>query len=827
MAVSSSETPDWLEATFAALMTIVAGVGWLAVLLASMGQFSLPTLSLLTLAVTGVAWWAQRPFSLPRFSPPTRYEILLLLGLAAFAILYFRPHEYILGGTDAGTYTNIAATLAKTGKFVLHDDWTAFLRQHADVTLREQPAHWQTRYLQFVGWYIDDHDPSRVIPQFFLFHPVWLAIGISLGGLYGGLLTTPLWGVLGLLAVYLLARRLFDRPIALLTAVLLGLTPTHIYFARYPTTEPLTLLLVFTGLLALQRLWDDRQAPLAWGMLGGLALGSALLTRIDLPLVVMLIMAALFIRWRQRRWSPAFTTFTLVSGFFLVHAILSALLINWPYTWNTYGSIIRLLTRSTFVLTAVGMLMAGVLGGLLAWRKGWITTVEAQKFIHSPTVRRICALLLILVSAYAYFIRPVWEPVLVSYNSWPGGQEIPFVDGQNWLRMGWYLTPLGVLLATLGAAWVVAEKPWARYGLFLSLGLLTTVQYVYRIFNTPYHIYAMRRYVPIVIPMLMIYTAVALVVIFRARPERLMRIVGAALAVGLGAGLIYQARFVMSQRDYVGAVAQLTALNAALDPAAIVIINDPPESNLADQLGVPLRFLFGHDIATIRGEGEAIRPFLQELVRYAAAAERPLQLLAINPVDPVISQELALQPATVIPLTVAMLANTFYEFPTAVRPIYYGVEIYNATEFAPNLTSATQRVDIGHLDAIYVVDGFYHKEVRPESPTARWTDETATLSLSLSYSTPVTITLRAMIYRPEAVAATPVHVVLDNQEIGQFIPDNTWQTYTFSGRSAPKNNLSMLQFVAKTFNPNSLQLSADSRDLGFLLDWVEITPSPK
>ena len=71
---------------------------------------------------------------------------------------------------------------------------------------------------------------------------------------------TPLWGVLGIAAVYLAARKWFGAQVALLAATLLALTPTTIYFARYPTTEPLTLLLIFSGLLAFQTLYDDAQA---------------------------------------------------------------------------------------------------------------------------------------------------------------------------------------------------------------------------------------------------------------------------------------------------------------------------------------------------------------------------------------------------------------------------------------------------------------------------------------------------------------------------------------------------------------------------------------
>ncbi len=813
---------DWLEAVFVTIVGLVVFIGWVGTLLASFGVFSVAGVSVVVLLTTGALWLWQRPFSSFRFLPLSRYEILIILVLACFAFLYLRPHEYFLGSTDAGTYVNIAGTLAQTGQFVINDDWTEQLHEYADITLRQQPPQWQTRYLQFVGWYIDNDDPTRLIPQFFPLHPVLMSFGMGLFGLMGGLFVTPLWGLMGILAVYLLTRHLFNRPTAFLASLLLGLTPTHIFFARYPTTEPLTLLLVFSSLLAFQRLWDDEKTGTIWGILGGAALGAALLTRIDLPVLVLLVLAALVLRWRQRRWSRGFTAFTLSSSFISAHAFLSAVLINWPYTWNTYSSVLRILSRSTSIIVAVSVV---VLLLVLVWvpsRKGWITNEKLLYFWRSPYSRIGAAFIIIVLSIYAYFLRPIVEPVKY-YPTWPGGVEIPLADGQNWQRMGWYLTPLGVLLATLGAAWLVWRKSWYRYGLFLAVGLTTTVQYIYRIFNTPYHIYAMRRYVPIAIPMLMIYATVAIVTLANRKIPKSGNLIAGFLAVGLIAGLLYQSRFVIPQRDFAGLKIQMEALNAELIPNALVIISEPPELNVADQLGVPLRFLFDHDVATIRGEGEEIRPFLNKLVRYAQVQEQPLQLITLNAIDPTIRQNLTLQPVTMVPIRTQMLANTFNEFPSTQQNIYYGVEIYNV-DLAHSTTSSNLPliIDIGTLDSLYIQDGFYYKEPWSGEITMRWTGASARLQLPMKAAATLNIELKAMIFRPELVPATPVIVSLDNQEIGQFTPNGTWKTFIFSGTATPERGYSVLEFKSATFNPAQLQLSSDGRDLGFLLDWVKI-----
>jgi 4-amino-4-deoxy-L-arabinose transferase-like glycosyltransferase len=826
---------DWLEAGFTALVAGIVLTGWLAVLLASFGYFSLLRLALLLLGIGLLLVVWKRPFSFPTWPRPGWHEGLLLILLLGVSLIYLRPHEYVLGGNDPGTYMHIAASVVRTGSFVVEDEWTPLLRQHAEVTLREQPAHWQTRYLQFVGWYIDDDNPCRLIPQFFPFHPLLLAVGMAVGGFYGGLFVTPLWALLGLVAVYLLVRRLFDPGLALLATTLLALTPTHIYFARYPSTEPLTLLLLFTGLLAFQILWDDEggrpfSAAIQWGILGGASLGAATLTRIDLPLIVGLVMAMLLLRRWQKRWSVGWTAYSLTLGIFLLHALLSTLLINWPYAWNTYGSVANLLNRSPWLagllaLTAIG----GAVVAVTLWQKPpWLNEKGARAIQLSERLhgKRVVGLGLVLLSAYAYFLRPIIEPARTSL-SWPTGAEAWILNGENWVRMGWYLTPLGLLLATLGAAWLVQKVSWQRFGLFLSVGLLTTVQYVYQIFNTPYHIYTMRRYVPVVIPMLMIYAAVALFGLYRQPGRWPARASGPLLALLLVGGLLYQSRYVLPLRDYYGTSEQLTALQTHLRPEAIIVISEPPQTLFVDRFGTLLRFVYGHDVATIRQDGEAARTFIEEMVAYAEQQGKPLQLLGVRPVWPVMVEELAAQPVAFVPVRLPLLENTYTGFPAVVQTVYYGLELYDLepqTAVSPLSSLLPLTIDVGNLDIVYIEEGVYAKEPLPGPITMRWTTERAVFTLPIAEETAVTLHLQAMIYRPAGVPEADVVVELDDVKIGRFVPDQVWQTYTFSAQAQPVNGRSRLVLHTTPFNPAALQISGDNRNLGFLLDSITIAP---
>ena len=166
------------------------------------------------------------------------------------------------------------------------------------------------------------------------------------------------------------------------------------------------------------------------------------------------------------------------------------------------------------------------------------------------------------------------------------------------------------------------------------------------------------------------------------------------------AGLIYQSRFVLPIREFEGAVDQLTALNARLLPNSIVLISEPAESALADNFGVPLRFMFNHDVAAIRTDDAATGEFLDRLLARAAAEQRPVQLIAANPIAPTMRSRLHLQPRDVFEIRLHALMSTFYDYPSVDQPAYYGWEIYDVTGPRAALTATLPlTIDVGTLDA--------------------------------------------------------------------------------------------------------------------------------
>ena len=202
-----------------------------------------------------------------------------------------------------------------------------------------------------------------------------------------------------------------------------------------------------------------------------------------------------------------------------------------------------------------------------------------------------------------------------------------------------------------------------------------------------------------------------------------------------------------------------------------------------------------------------------------------MQLIAINPIAPAVRSSLHLQPRAVFEIRLHALLSTFYDYPSVDQPAYYGWEIYDVIGPRVTLTATTPlTIDIGTWDTAYIRSGFHGKDVLPDGTSARWTQADVVVDVPVATAGPLSIAVRALIFRPAAVPASPISVWLDDQEIGKFTPGEAWQTFSFNGLAQPVNGISSLRFKSTTFNPLQLQLSADNRDLGFVLDQISIAP---
>lgn len=573
--------------------------GWVALLAAELGFFSAYALMIASVVVGFVGWLVGRCRGGGFRWEGSWWGEYLLIGLlvVGMGVLYFRPHEFIFGGADAGVYINLGANVARTGRWLIHNaDLAAIPSEAYPMFFRQHPPYMIPRYNYLPGFYVSDEGAQTVIPQFYPLHPVWLAVAHSLGGIWANLYMTPLWGMLGVLAFYFAVREAFEPRLAIVAATVLALTPTQVWFARYPTSEVLTQFLLFGGLWAFARYVRRNENWAA--VVSGAALGEVMLARVDTYFLLGVLPVYAAYLYLQRQLNRRFWLFAGPMLVLALHSLLHALFQGWPYFYNVYFAG-RFFTSYRMAILVAGLLVAGsgfLVAVRVARRPGGMERLEA---IWKAGLIAT-AIVLVVLAAYAYFLRPLQADPSRASPYWYGGNTIPDVEPYNMVRLGWYLSRPGLALGVLGIALIVARQINRYTWMVVSVGVFFSLLFLYRTFNNPHHVYVMRRYVPAVIPTFALGMAYA--ALFPAR----WRKIGRVLAAGLGTAIIllmpYKGQVMIPQVDYKGAVEQFQALASLVPENAVVLFNDDEPVGAAGVFGTPLAFLEGRTVLDLREE---------------------------------------------------------------------------------------------------------------------------------------------------------------------------------------------------------------------------------
>jgi len=588
------------------LLSLTLGVlalGWLALVLAEVGRFSLIALAVLWaigILTIGVILRRRAIRVQVTFTAMGRLELTILaVWLIAACYLFFRPHQCIVGGADAGVYVNLGSNIARSGSILIHDQTLAELDPALDpVFLREYPDSNTVPYYLFPGFYVPGEPAGFVIPQFYPLHPVWLSVFHALGGIEANLLGTPFWALLGSLAVYLAARQMFGWKAGLLSLVALTSTAMQVWFARYPTAEMLTQYLFWIGIYAFAAWLADRQPARLWALVAGASLGEVFLTRIDMYfLLAVPLLLGLWLWWSKKR--PGSPLWFCVPLFGLtVHSLIHGRVFSWPYFNTLYQLRLPLLLKYLAVLVSLAIAGAAVL--IVAHRKpDWRNWIVEKWTALRPKLLLTTITLVVMLAVYGYWARPIVSGPTTWRTYWYGGGEIPAnLDRENFVRLGWYLSPLGLTLAVAGTClslWTLNRKTAS----FLGSGLFFSLLYLWRIQANPHQIYAMRRYVPVVLPFFIV-TAAYFLAWLHERPVQWQKWSAVIVGAVWGVSLAWLARGFVSQVDYRGVIAQMDELNSRLAPHSVLIFDDQAAVGQGDFLGTPLHFLYGHDVFSLR-----------------------------------------------------------------------------------------------------------------------------------------------------------------------------------------------------------------------------------
>lgn len=471
----------------------VAVVGIAALATAQVGVFSVAAVlgvSLVALVVLGVAV-RRLGFAVN----VDRVELLWLLVVAVVAaVMFFPGFPYAYADKDPGVYVAHSHAIAREGSVTFEDP---ILEEAEDV-----PGVLFAPGARFPGIWVDDG--TTIEPQFFHYFPALLAVASELAGQGAVFHVNPLVGVLSVLAVGLVARRLAGHAAGAIAGVVLAVSMSQVWQAKYPGSEVLAQAFFFGSLLAV--VLSMRTGSRSAALLGGFLVTTGFLNRPDGLLIVLLAVGLGAVIITMDRVDGRFWAFAAGAAVPLPYAFLNAFHIRADYTFANDvpgGQVVAVLIVAVLgcavVLRAVTH-RSTALGGLV-------------RTLTDPSPRLQLVAGGLFTVGYAVMLVLFWyrERLFgIAFTDLLGPEPSRSLDEINLRRLAYYTTITALPLSVAGVG-LLTTRPWRveRWVVVLP-GVALLGVYLAEAQISPRLMWWVRRFVPTAVPFLVIAGAVAI-----------------------------------------------------------------------------------------------------------------------------------------------------------------------------------------------------------------------------------------------------------------------------------------------------------------------------
>ncbi len=536
---SAELVPLWFQRGLVIVTAGVICVGGVGLLLAVVGIYhfyiAVVVGGLATVALTAIAWPRPEVATSPMRTGtwPAIGMCLVAAGSLAWNAHYAGHHVAI--GRDPGVYAVTGKWIATHGNLEVPTglEWTS---KSDNVTVVYGGSYGRgvpTRHCPELPSSSDHLTPVRL-----------LAEADNLGGDRLMFRVPALIGALGLGAVFAVGCRLVRRPWLVLVAVTgLAVSLPQLNVTRDTYSEPAVQLLLWAGIFLLLIAYERARPGVA--LLAGAALAGTMMSRIDAPMYLLPLPLLAALTWLSTPSGARRRLLLRLYGLFLVGAIPVAVL-------ATLDVQIRGGQYYDDLHSQVVELQLGLSGSILAGAFLVLLWPVAKRHLHRPTgwlnsrrrgIAVIGGCLVPIGMIVLWAIRPA-IPTHGAPNGLVGTLQglagLPVDPTRTYAELSviwqsWYLGPVTIALATLGAAIMLARiirRPDAAYCLVLSVAGFGTALYLWNPSIIPDQIWASRRFVPAAMPFFVLLAAFALAAIAESAWIRSEALSSPVLAIG-------------------------------------------------------------------------------------------------------------------------------------------------------------------------------------------------------------------------------------------------------------------------------------------------------
>jgi hypothetical protein len=738
--------------------------------------------------------------------PPNarRPGLTALLPLAIVAIgiwRFFPPSEYVIGGKDPGVYMNEGIRIAQRGALVVDDPEVAALPAFArDLFF---PRYGVASYYssRFMGFFLKNPDTGAVVSQFPHLFPAAVAIGYGVDGLTGARRVTGVWAILGLLGVYFLGARLFGIPAALAGAGLLSLNVAYVWFSRYPNSEMVLLALLFAALLATAHAYVDRDrffAPIAASLLSLL-----LFLRIDALLAIVAVMAALALlgirgeRIGRAFWIPALAG-TAAAGWYLLGPLRAY--VELPIIFLTHFSALQ-----DAAIAAAAVAVAGL---LVATRRN--RRAAAWLVVTAPTALSV---VLAALAVYALAFRA------------PGGKLTEYDAYALRTFAAYYVTVPGVLAALIGLL-VFARRLFWRDPAFVMVLAAYSLFFFYKVHIVPNHFWMARRFIPVILPGVLLLVGTAAVAGTRGGGTRrayAWRLIGAAFLALLASQYARAARPVLAHVEYAGIIPRLEQLASRIGDADLVVVESRNASDV-HVLALPLAYIYARNVLVL-ATPVPDKPAFARFLAWAHTKYSRVLFLGGGGTD-LLSSRWSVEPVASERFQVPEYESPYDAYPRAVRQKEFDYGLY-ALEPPRGESPRGFDLDVGLRDDLYVLR--FHAKEESQGHTFRWSRDRSYISIARVTPADRTVTIWMNSGgRPASAPPAIVRVLLDGHLLGSVRVTDGFHPYRIpippevAGAAAASGEPVRLTLETATWNPLRTLGASDARDLGVIVDRITV-----